>query len=84
LYIISQDTTFFNNLIASLAVQIISVIPLSPGNIGVGEAAFSQIMYLLNSNILLHYASVYFIFRIFNMIFSVPGVIIYYIFMRRS
>lgn len=84
LYIISQDTTFFNNLIASLAVQIISVIPLSPGNIGVGEAAFSQIMYLLNSNILLHYASVYFIFRIFNMIFSVPGVIIYYMFMRRS
>ena len=82
--ILSQYPSFFNNLISSIAVQIISVIPISPGNIGIGEAAFSQIMYLLNNNILLQYASVYFIFRIFNMLYSVPGVIIYYALLKTT
>jgi len=82
--IISYDLSFFINLISSLAVQIINVIPISPGNIGVGEAAFSQVMYLLNDNIILKYASIYFIFRIFNMLYSIPGFIIYYVVINRS
>ena len=82
--IISYDLSFFINLISSLAVQIINVIPKSPGNIGVGEAAFSQVMYLLNDNIILKYASIYFIFRIFNMLYSIPGFIIYYVVINRS
>tara|TARA_B100001996_G_C18653181_1_gene590192 strand:- start:485 stop:1474 length:990 start_codon:yes stop_codon:yes gene_type:complete len=82
--IINQDLSLFSNLVSSLGVQVLSVIPLSPGNIGVGEAAFSQIMYLMNNNILLQYASVYFIFRIFNMLLSIPGVIIYYALLKTT
>ena len=82
-YILLDDLGYLQNLISSLVVQIVSVIPLSPGNIGVGEAAFSQVMYLLNNNILLQYATVYFVFRIFNMICSVPGVIIYYLVIKK-
>ena len=82
-YILQDDLGYLTNLISSLVVQIVSVIPLSPGNIGVGEAAFSQVMYLLNNNILLQYATVYFVFRIFNMICSVPGVIIYYLLIKK-
>ena len=82
-YILQDDLGYLTNLISSLVVQIVSVIPLSPGNIGVGEAAFSQVMYLLNNNILLQYATVYFVFRIFNMICSVPGVIIYYLVIKK-
>jgi glycosyltransferase 2 family protein len=82
--ILSQYPSFFNNLISSIVVQIISVIPISPGNIGIGEAAFSQVMYLLNNNILLQYASVYLIFRIFNMLYSIPGAVIYYLLLKRE
>ena len=82
-YVINFEISYFNNLVSSLIVQIISIVPLSPGNIGVGEAAFSQIMYILNNNILLQYATVYFIFRIFNMLCSIPGVIIYYLVIRK-
>ena len=82
--ILAEDTSFFHNLVANIAVQIVSKVPISPGGIGVGEAAFSQVMYLLNNNVLLQYASVLFIFRIFNMIYSVPGVIIYYIFVKNK
>ena len=81
--IIQGDLSYLINLMASLVVQIVSVIPLSPGNIGVGEAAFSQVMYALNQNILLQYATVYFIFRIFNMLCSIPGVIIYYLVIKK-
>jgi len=81
--IIQGDLSYLINLMASLAVQIVNVIPLSPGNIGVGEAAFSQVMYALNQNILLQYATVYFIFRIFNMLCSIPGVIIYYLVIKK-
>ena len=82
-YIIQEDISYFINLISSLVVQIVSIIPLSPGNIGVGEAAFSQMMYLLNHNVFMQYATVYFIFRIFNMLCSVPGVIIYYLVLKK-
>ena len=81
--IIQGDLSYLINLMASLVVQIVSVIPLSPGNIGVGEAAFSQVMYALNQNILLQYATVYFIFRIFNMLCSIPGVIVYYLVIKK-
>ncbi len=80
--ILSETTSFSHNLVANIAVQAVSKLPISPGGIGVGEAAFAQVMYLLNNNILLQYASVLFIFRIFNMIYSIPGVIIYYLFIK--
>ena len=80
--VLLEATSFSHNLVANIAVQAVSKLPISPGGIGVGEAAFTQVMYLLNNNILLQYASVLFIFRIFNMIYSIPGVIIYYLFIK--
>lgn len=78
-YISFENSGFINQLISSVIVQILSVIPISPGNIGVSEIAFSEIMFLLNNNITLQYASIYLLFRFFNMLFSIPSVLLYFI-----
>ena len=78
-YISFENSGFINQLISSVIVQILSVIPISPGNIGVSEIAFSEIMFLLNNNIALQYASIYLLFRFFNMLFSIPSVLLYFI-----
>ena len=75
---------FVNQLISSVVVQVLSVIPISPGNIGVSEIAFSEIMYLLNNNIIYKYASIYLIFRFFNMLFSAPSVVLYFIYYKEK
>ena len=80
--IFSDDLGFINQLISSVVVQILSVVPISPGNIGVSEIAFSEIMYLLNKNIMYKYASIYLLFRFFNMLISIPSVVLYFLYYR--
>ena len=89
LYLITLETLtgdlgLISHVISSVFVQILSIIPISPGNIGVGEAAFSQVMYYMNSKVLLEYASVYFIFRLINMIFALPGMFVYFFSIKRD
>tara|TARA_Y100000590_G_C15740141_1_gene1019994 strand:+ start:1935 stop:2915 length:981 start_codon:yes stop_codon:yes gene_type:complete len=78
------DLSLISHTISSVCVQILSIIPISPGNIGVGEAAFSQIMYYMNSKTLLEFASVYFIYRLINMIFALPGMFVYFFSIKRD
>lgn len=49
-----------------------SVIPITPGGIGIGEAAFDQICRVLSGSSMA-YASIFFSFRIVKMIVSLPG-----------
>tara|TARA_B100000579_G_C22838392_1_gene860102 strand:+ start:85 stop:1068 length:984 start_codon:yes stop_codon:yes gene_type:complete len=78
------DLSLISHTVSSVCVQILSIIPISPGNIGVGEAAFSQIMYYMNSKTLLEFASVYFIYRLINMIFALPGMFVYFFAIKRD
>ena len=83
LYIISTKTLIvdlglISHTISSVCVQILGIIPISPGNIGAGEAAFSQIMYYMSGYKVLEFASVYFIYRLINMVFALPGMFVYF------
>ncbi len=69
-----QNANLSDYTFASIFAQIVSIIPISPGGIGVGEVAFAKILYYLNNKILLEYASVFLTFRIISMIFSIPGI----------
>ena len=84
LEMLAEDLDLISHIISSVFVHILNIIPISPGNVGVGEAAFSQIMYYMNSKVLLEYASVYFIFRLINMIFALPGMFVYFFSIKRD
>tara|TARA_B100000085_G_scaffold284881_2_gene319159 strand:+ start:1052 stop:2032 length:981 start_codon:yes stop_codon:yes gene_type:complete len=89
LYIISTKTLIvdlglISHTISSVCVQILGIIPISPGNIGVGEAAFSQIMYYMSGYKVLEFASVYFIYRLINMVFALPGMFVYFFSIKRG
>ncbi len=89
LYIISiktliVDLGLISHTISSVVVQILGIIPISPGNIGVGEAAFSQIMYYMSGYKILEFASVYFIYRLINMVFALPGMFVYFFSIKRG
>jgi uncharacterized protein (TIRG00374 family) len=61
--------------IASIIAQIVSLVPIVPGGIGVGEAAFAKSLFYLNGRIWMDFASIYLSFRIFNIAFSLPGLL---------
>jgi len=82
--ILKFNSHFIGNFLSSVSVQLLSIIPISPGNIGVGEAAYAKLMKLFHSNSLLPFASVYLFYRLLNMIFSLPAVIIYYSFSKNK
>lgn len=75
--ILSQDINIFSYNLASILTQIISIIPISPGGVGIGEVSFAKILYYLNDRILLGYASVYFAFRMINILTCVPGILLF-------
>jgi len=65
-------------LLSSISAQISGIIPISPGGLGVEEGAFANMLYLLNDRRLLQYATIYFVFRIFSLIISIPAIIIFF------
>jgi hypothetical protein len=56
--------------------QIANLAPLTPGGIGVGEAAFANIIYLLNPSAVAPYATVFLALRLFNTVAYLPGVVL--------
>ncbi len=84
LSIINEDLSFVSHILSSVSVQVLTILPISPGNIGVSEVAYAQLMQIMNENKFLPFASVYFIYRIFSMLVSIPGFFIYYIYLRRD
>ncbi len=63
-------------MLALVLAQIASLIPLTPGGIGVGEAAFSSVLLLVSSGPTLAFATVFLAFRIVSNIAYLPGVIL--------
>ncbi|ABK44911.1 hypothetical protein Mmc1_2411 [Magnetococcus marinus MC-1] len=63
---------------------IASLLPVSPGGLGVGEAAFDQVCRMLDGGgAVFGYASLYLAFRILSALCSLPGAVIYLIYRSR-
>lgn len=56
--------------------QIANLIPLTPGGVGIGEAAFANVILLLQPHAIGAYATVFLAFRLFLNITYLPGAII--------
>jgi len=67
---------FLSYTIANLITQLTSLIPISPGGLGVGEMAFAKSIVQLSGRIDA-YATIYLAYRILTMVFSAPGVLIF-------
>lgn len=75
-YILGQSTEFLTHTISSILAQVLSIIPISPGGIGVGEISYAKTMHFLNND-LLSYATVFLIYRIYNLFFGIPAIFIF-------
>jgi|SRR6185437_7958344 len=67
--------------LASVFGNISSIIPLTPGGIGIGEAVFSKICSGL-SGVIMPYATIYFVFRLGMLVVNIPGVVCYLFFKK--
>ncbi len=70
--------------LASVVAQVISIVPISPGGIGVGETVFAKVLYHLNGKIILEYASIYLTLRVLHIFVSIPGVIFFLLPLREN
>lgn len=82
LYIIAHKSIFvpvsmLDNTVASMTTQIANWVPITPGGLGVGEIVFAKTLAILNQNIMLSSATIYLIYRLMNLLFSLPAVLIY-------
>ena len=67
--------------IATTLTQIANVLPLTPGGIGVGEAAFNQLLAILTAeNVALGYGSIFLTYRLLSIIMTLPGLLCYLMF----
>ncbi|OGT51001.1 MAG: hypothetical protein A3E84_05820 [Gammaproteobacteria bacterium RIFCSPHIGHO2_12_FULL_42_13] len=66
----------FDYMLALAIAQIANLIPLTPGGIGIGEAAFANILLILNPSITGAYATVYFASRLISVMAYLPGVLL--------
>jgi uncharacterized protein (TIRG00374 family) len=66
----------FDYMIALVIGQIANLVPLTPGGIGVGEAAFANILMLLNPGTTAAYATAFLALRILSTATYLPGVFI--------
>jgi glycosyltransferase 2 family protein len=57
---------------------LVSVIPVTPGGIGVGEMAFANILLLLNPGSTIAYATIYLAYRLLSMLAYLPAVLFYF------
>jgi uncharacterized protein (TIRG00374 family) len=63
-------------MLALVIGQIANLVPLTPGGIGVGEAAFANIIYLLHPGSIAAYATIFFALRLLSTLAYLPGVLI--------
>jgi uncharacterized protein (TIRG00374 family) len=64
----------FDYIIAIAVTQIVNLIPITPGGFGIGEAAFANILTLLNPGISATYATIFLAYRIIGILTYLPGV----------
>ncbi len=81
------STAFSHFVIAMGVAQVVNLLPITPGGIGVGEMAFANVLLILNPNVTAAYATVFFAYRIISVLTYLPGVICYipkFIFTKQS
>jgi uncharacterized protein (TIRG00374 family) len=69
--------SFEHYLIAMSITQIVNLLPITPGGVGIGELAFGNVLMILNPGLSLPYATIFFAYRILTMLAYLPGVIIF-------
>lgn len=69
------DISPFDYMIALAIGQIANLIPLTPGGVGIGEAAFANIVLMLNPGVTGAYATVFFAFRLLITVAYLPGIV---------
>lgn len=62
-------------LIALIIGQIANLLPFTPGGIGIGEAAFANIMLMLNPGVTAPYATVFLAWRLLMTLMYLPGIV---------
>ena len=66
--------SLFDFMVALVIGQVANLVPLTPGGIGVGEAAFANIILLLNPASTAPYATVFLALRVLSTMAYLPGV----------
>ena len=69
--------SFTDFLIAMGITQIVNLIPLTPGGVGVGEMAFTNTLLILHPGTSAAYATAFFAYRLISMLTYLPGVILF-------
>lgn len=69
------DIPAYTDMMALAIGQIANLIPLTPGGIGMGEAAFSNVILIFNPDVIGAYATVFFAFRLFITLIYLPGIV---------
>jgi uncharacterized protein (TIRG00374 family) len=68
----------FSDFMLSVGVtQIVNLLPITPGGVGIGEMAFANVLSLLNPGITAAFATIFFAYRIISVVAYLPGVIWY-------
>lgn len=70
-----SEVSFLDYMIALAIAQIANLIPLTPGGVGIGEAAFANIILILNPGVTGAYATVFFVYRILMTAAYLPGIL---------
>ncbi len=79
--------SYLNYSLATAGALIANLLPLSPGGLGIGEAAFDNLCQLLtpeSDQRVVGYASLFLIFRVVTLIASLPGACIYLVYRHHS
>lgn len=63
-------------LLALVIAQVANLVPITPGGVGIGEAAFANVISILHPSITAGYATVFFALRLISAIAYFPGIII--------
>jgi uncharacterized membrane protein YbhN (UPF0104 family) len=71
------DFNFFGIVLAVAITQIVSLLPATPGGLGIGELAFANIMILLNPFAGMKYATIYLSYRLIGILSYVPGIVLF-------
>lgn len=66
-----------NYIMAIAVTQLANLIPIAPGGIGVGEAAFANVMSLLNPDIYASFATIFLAYRMLGILTYLPGIVVF-------
>ncbi len=69
--------SFTDYMIAAAVTQLVNLIPIAPGGFGIGEAAFANIIVLLNPGVNATYATIFLAYRVIGILTYLPGLAVF-------